>query len=205
MWPLSYLPPAPAQQLRAHPGPGSGRGPRPQPCGLPFPDALRAAAAAAAVSLSLIYGNGVGAAFAASAAQPTEVCRNGGAEMVEEVRAEAVTNEQLVEEAWEVVNESFLPDAASRPWSPEMWMVSLTSCNATGERGVSCVQLRSIETLRTLKPQCSDCLAHCVPCRLWVDFFFTKTQKICVFCWLDGCECGDNKYSNPHMPWFVEP
>ncbi|KAL5655962.1 hypothetical protein ACJX0J_035281, partial [Zea mays] len=42
--------------------------------------------------------------------------------MVEEVRAEAVTNEQLVEEAWEVVNESFLPDAASRPWSPEMWM-----------------------------------------------------------------------------------
>nr|ACG26821.1 carboxyl-terminal-processing protease precursor [Zea mays] len=122
MWPLSYLPPAPAQQLRAHPGPGSGRGPRPQPCGLPFPDTLRAAAAAAAVSLSLIYGNGVGAAFAASAAQPMEVCRNGGAEMVEEVRAEAVTNEQLVEEAWEVVNESFLPDAASRPWSPEMWM-----------------------------------------------------------------------------------
>jgi hypothetical protein len=41
------------------------------------------------------------------------------------VKAEAVTNEQLVEEAWEVVNEGFLPDAGSRPWSPELWMVSL--------------------------------------------------------------------------------
>jgi hypothetical protein len=59
--------------------------------------------------------------------------------MPEEVRAEAVTNEQLVEEAWEVVNESFLPDAASRLWSPEMWMVSLTSRIVTRERGVLCV------------------------------------------------------------------
>ena len=163
MRPLSYLPPAPAPQLRANPGPGSGpsRGPRPQPCGLPFPDALRAAAAAAAVSLSLISGNAVGAVFAASAAQPTEVCRNGGAAMVEEVRAEAVTNEQLVEEAWEVVNESFLPDAASRPWSPEMWMVSLTSRIATGERGVLCVQLRSIIISTDIEATMLILLADC--------------------------------------------
>ncbi|KAF8695932.1 hypothetical protein HU200_036808 [Digitaria exilis] len=117
MRPLSYAPPAP--QSRASPGPGLGH--RSPPCALSFPDALRAAAAAAAVSLSLLTGDAVGA-VAAAAAQPAEVCRDGVAAVVEEVRAEAVTNEQLVEEAWEVVNESFLPDAGSRPWSPEMWM-----------------------------------------------------------------------------------
>ncbi|XP_062217560.1 carboxyl-terminal-processing peptidase 1, chloroplastic-like isoform X2 [Phragmites australis] len=117
MRPLSYAPPAP--QSRASPSPG--RGLRTQPCALPFPDALRAAAAAAAVSLSLLAGDAACAAVAA-APQPPEMCRDGGAAMEEEVRAEAVTNEQLVEEAWEVVNESFLPDAGSRPWSPEMWM-----------------------------------------------------------------------------------
>ncbi|CAO2178889.1 unnamed protein product, partial [Urochloa humidicola] len=74
------------------------------------------------LTLSLLTGNAVGAVGAAAAAQPTEVCRDGVGAVAEEVRAEAVTNEQLVEEAWEVVNESFLPDAGSRPWSPEMWM-----------------------------------------------------------------------------------
>jgi len=118
MRPLSSAPPAP--HARASPGPGRGPRPRPPPCALPFPDALRAAAAAAAVSLSLLTGDAVGAVVA----QPVEVCRDGVAAVVEEVRGEAVTNEQLVEEAWEVVNESFLPDAGSRPWSPEMWMVS---------------------------------------------------------------------------------
>ncbi|KAG2599614.1 carboxyl-terminal-processing peptidase 1, chloroplastic-like isoform X1 [Panicum virgatum] len=116
MRPLSSAPPAP--HARASPGPGRGPRPRPPPCALPFPDALRAAAAAAAVSLSLLTGDAVGAV----AAQPVEVCRDGAAAVAEEVRGEAVTNEQLVEEAWEVVNESFLPDAGSRPWSPEMWM-----------------------------------------------------------------------------------
>ncbi|RLN23999.1 hypothetical protein C2845_PM07G17510 [Panicum miliaceum] len=117
MRPLSSAPRAP--QSRASPGPGPVRVPRPPPCALSFPDALRAAAAAAAaVSLSLLTGDAVGAVVA----QPVEVCRDGGAAAVEEVRGEAVTNEQLVEEAWDVVNESFLPDAGSRPWSPEMWM-----------------------------------------------------------------------------------
>ncbi|KAJ1284654.1 hypothetical protein BS78_03G221800 [Paspalum vaginatum] len=114
MRPLSYAPPAPQPPANA----SLSRGPRTQPRGLPFPDALRAAAAAAAVSVSLLTGDAVGAVVAA---QPTELCRDGVA-AVEEVRAEAVTNEQLVEEAWEVVNESFLPDAGSRPWSPEIWM-----------------------------------------------------------------------------------
>jgi hypothetical protein len=90
---------------------------------LPFPDALRAAAAAAAISLSLLAGSAAGAASAVE--QPPEICRGGDGGRDAEVKAEAVTNEQLVEEAWEVVNEGFLPDAGSRPWSPELWMVSL--------------------------------------------------------------------------------
>jgi hypothetical protein len=118
MRPLSYAPPALAPQPRASPGPG--RGPRRPPCALPFSDAVRSAAATVAISLSLLVGD----AAVVAAPQPPEVCRNGGAPVEEEVRGEAVTNEQLVEEAWEVVNESFLPDAGSRLWSPEMWMVS---------------------------------------------------------------------------------
>jgi carboxyl-terminal processing protease len=147
MRPLSSVPRAP--QSRASPGPG--RGPRPPPCALPFPDALRAAAAAAAVSLSLLTGDAVGAVVA----QPVEVCQDGGAAVVEEVRGEAVTNEQLVEEAWEVVNESFLPDAGSHPWSPEMWMVSLSCGNVIASVVYQVAQLRSFKSLRTLKSECS--------------------------------------------------
>lgn len=119
---LPYAPsPRPPQRSlatrRTKPGP---------PCALPFPDALRAAAAATAaamsISLSLLTGDAVGA----ERPRGPELCRDGAAaETKEEVRrSEVVTNEQLVEEAWEVVNEGFLPDAGSRPWSPEMWMVS---------------------------------------------------------------------------------
>ncbi|WVZ69386.1 hypothetical protein U9M48_018181 [Paspalum notatum var. saurae] len=147
MRPLSYAPPAPQSPANSSPG----RGPRPQPRGLPFPDALRTAAAAAAVSLSLLTGDAV---VPVVAAQPTELCQDGVAAVVEEVRAEAVTNEQLVEEAWEVVNESFLPDAGSRPWSPEMWMVSLSCGNVITSVVYRVVQLRSFKSIRTLKPQC---------------------------------------------------
>ncbi|KAK3165000.1 hypothetical protein QOZ80_1AG0027640 [Eleusine coracana subsp. coracana] len=119
MRPLSYATPTPAPQSRVSSVPG--RGLRRRPCALPFPDAIRSAAAAVAVSLSLLVGDAASAAVAV-ASQPHEVCRDGGSPVEEEVRGEAVTNEQLVEEAWEVVNESFLPDAGSRPWSPDMWM-----------------------------------------------------------------------------------
>lgn len=40
-----------------------------------------------------------------------------------ETKEPNLTNESLVEEAWEVVNQSFLPDAGTRPWSPELWLV----------------------------------------------------------------------------------
>ncbi|KAL5227302.1 hypothetical protein ABZP36_015567 [Zizania latifolia] len=115
---LPYAPPPLPPHLRANRTPS--RKSKPQPCALAFPDALRTAAAAAAISLSLLSGDAVGAL--AVAERPPELCRDGGAVSKEEVRTEVVTNEQLVEEAWEVVNEGFLPDAGSRPWSPEMWM-----------------------------------------------------------------------------------
>ncbi|KAF7023094.1 hypothetical protein CFC21_035693 [Triticum aestivum] len=117
MLPLSYAPPLPPPQSRPNPTPSHK--PKPQPCVLLFPAALRTAAAAAAISFSLLAGN---AAAVAAVEQPPEICRGQDDGREVEVKAEAVTNEQLVEEAWEVVNEGFLPDAGSRPWSPELWM-----------------------------------------------------------------------------------
>ncbi|KAF0902952.1 hypothetical protein E2562_022595 [Oryza meyeriana var. granulata] len=114
---LPYAPPRPPHSRANHRSPSLKTKTRP-PCALPFPDALRAAAAAAAISLSLLTGDAVGA----ERPRAPELCRNGAAATKEETRTEVVTNEQLVEEAWEVVNEGFLPDAGSRPWSPEMWM-----------------------------------------------------------------------------------
>ncbi|XP_008797514.1 carboxyl-terminal-processing peptidase 1, chloroplastic [Phoenix dactylifera] len=54
---------------------------------------------------------------------PSELCQDWAEEEEEaEVPPESITNEGLVEEAWEVVNESFLGDAVSRSWSPEKWL-----------------------------------------------------------------------------------
>ncbi|XP_020098592.1 carboxyl-terminal-processing peptidase 1, chloroplastic isoform X4 [Ananas comosus] len=87
-------------------------------------------AGALSLSLSLL------APFAAAAEDPlrppppptAELCREAeaaegrGATPAPAPAPEAVTDEGLVEEAWEVVYDSFLPDAGDRPWSPEMWM-----------------------------------------------------------------------------------
>ncbi|XP_029121243.1 carboxyl-terminal-processing peptidase 1, chloroplastic isoform X5 [Elaeis guineensis] len=56
---------------------------------------------------------------------PSELCHDWAEE--EEVPPESITNEALVEEAWDVVNESFLGDAVSRSWSPEKWLFSKMS------------------------------------------------------------------------------
>lgn len=40
-----------------------------------------------------------------------------------EVKPEAVTNRDIVEEAWEIVNESFL-DTGRHRWTPDSWQVS---------------------------------------------------------------------------------
>lgn len=40
----------------------------------------------------------------------------------DDVRSQLVTNEGIVEEAWEIVNDAFL-DARSNTWSPETWQV----------------------------------------------------------------------------------
>lgn len=53
---------------------------------------------------------------------PSELCRDGEQEAIEEERpSESFTNEELVEEAWEVVNDSYIGDVGNRPWSAETW------------------------------------------------------------------------------------
>lgn len=54
---------------------------------------------------------------------PADVCQEEAA-AGNEVSSASVTNEDIVEEAWEVVNESFIGDAGHRAWSPEKWLVS---------------------------------------------------------------------------------
>lgn len=78
-----------------------------------------------AASLSLFDAAAVEIPSQVDLPPPTsDLCREDDGEMAStDVLPESITNEGLVEEAWEVVNESFLPDAGSRSWSPEKWMV----------------------------------------------------------------------------------
>ncbi|PKI69108.1 hypothetical protein CRG98_010577, partial [Punica granatum] len=49
-----------------------------------------------------------------------EDCREDEREDKEEVAPQAVSNESIVEEAWEIVNDSFL-DSGRHRWSPQTW------------------------------------------------------------------------------------
>ncbi|XP_077226555.1 peptidase S41 family protein isoform X2 [Tasmannia lanceolata] len=51
----------------------------------------------------------------------TDYCREEEKEKPAEIASESITNEGIVEEAWEVVNESFL-DAGRGRWTPEKWL-----------------------------------------------------------------------------------
>ncbi|XP_009406283.1 carboxyl-terminal-processing peptidase 1, chloroplastic [Musa acuminata AAA Group] len=77
-----------------------------------------------AASLSLFDAAAVEIPSLVDLPPPTsDLCREDDGEMAStDVLPESITNEGLVEEAWEVVNESFLPDAGGRSWSPEKWM-----------------------------------------------------------------------------------
>lgn len=55
-----------------------------------------------------------------SPSSSSELCREDERVANTETRPEAVTNEGIVEEAWEIVNESFL-DAGRHRWSPQTW------------------------------------------------------------------------------------
>jgi carboxyl-terminal processing protease len=97
-----------------------------------FPNSLRTIllkSTAAALSFSLVVSAPIFPSAPASAsdnksASPlTEICGEVGREEEGTTKSD-MTNEALVEEAWEVVNQSFLPDVGTRPWSPEMWLVS---------------------------------------------------------------------------------
>lgn len=53
----------------------------------------------------------------------TELCQEEeDAQQTPEIAPQSVSNERIVQEAWEIVNESFL-DAGHHRWSPEKWMV----------------------------------------------------------------------------------
>ncbi|XP_042506603.1 carboxyl-terminal-processing peptidase 1, chloroplastic isoform X2 [Macadamia integrifolia] len=51
----------------------------------------------------------------------SEYCREEEQDQTAETAPDLVTNESIVEEAWEIVNDSFL-DAGKHRWSPERWM-----------------------------------------------------------------------------------
>ena len=46
-------------------------------------------------------------------------------ERVAETPPESVTNEGIVEEAWDIINDSFL-DTGRHRWSPETWLVTIS-------------------------------------------------------------------------------
>jgi carboxyl-terminal processing protease len=57
-----------------------------------------------------------------SPSSSSELCREDERVAKAETRPEAVTNEGIVEEAWEIVNESFI-DTGRHRWSPQTWLV----------------------------------------------------------------------------------
>lgn len=123
---LPSLPPPPSSP----PPSSSRRNPNPYPNPI-FPNALRTLllkSTAAALSFSLVACPPFFPSAPASASENraastlTELCSEAGREVETTTRPE-LTNEALVEEAWEVVNQTFLPDAGTRPWSPELWLV----------------------------------------------------------------------------------
>lgn len=54
---------------------------------------------------------------------PHEICRDVEQEERADTGPEIVSNEGIVEEAWQIVNDSFL-DSGNRRWSQENWQVT---------------------------------------------------------------------------------
>ncbi|XP_078439287.1 peptidase S41 family protein isoform X2 [Wolffia australiana] len=93
----------------------------------PVLEAVRHGVAGAAICFSLITSSlGSPPAVMADAVLDSSVPQQCAEQeprerLFEERSSTEVTNEEIVEEAWEVVNDSFL-DAENRGWSPEKWM-----------------------------------------------------------------------------------
>ncbi|KAJ3670786.1 hypothetical protein LUZ60_008212 [Juncus effusus] len=91
----------------------------------PLPQNIVLKTITVSLSLSLLASPPFASQLEASAAEllkPASVELCDETEKEEEVSEERVTNEELVEEAWEVVSEAFLPYSGVRPWSPESWL-----------------------------------------------------------------------------------
>ncbi|KAK7247235.1 hypothetical protein RIF29_42113 [Crotalaria pallida] len=75
----------------------------------------------AALSFSLLFSFPSAIALEATPLPSTQTCRDADTQE-EEMLPEVVTNEGLVEEAWQIVNEAFL-DSATHRWSQDTWQV----------------------------------------------------------------------------------
>lgn len=56
-----------------------------------------------------------------SSSSSTELCREEAQEHMNETGPKLITNEDIVEEAWDIVNDSFLDNGRHR-WTPESWL-----------------------------------------------------------------------------------
>lgn len=63
-------------------------------------------------------------ALESPAQQQELVCREDDAYVEDKLTGDAATNEEIVEEAWQIVNDSFL-DTGRHRWSPDSWLVCI--------------------------------------------------------------------------------
>lgn len=92
-----------------------------------WPQSIALHALAAALSFGLVLTptppcTAAESTFLQIAPPPAELCQEEDDQQTTEIAPQSVTNEGIVQEAWEIVNESFL-DAGQHRWSPEKWMV----------------------------------------------------------------------------------
>lgn len=104
------------------------------PATLNWPHKTLVGALTGAVSFSLLISSPSSIALDSASVPPspsshssaTDYCRqDDDTEAMSETAPELVTNEAIVEEAWNIVNDSFL-DSSRRRWSSDIWKVNLS-------------------------------------------------------------------------------
>lgn len=87
--------------------------------------ALSSTLLSVALSLGFFYGSPLDAISQESYTPQSELnCREDAEFIDDKATGEAVTNEEIVEDAWKIVNESFI-DTGRHRWSPESWLVRI--------------------------------------------------------------------------------
>lgn len=84
--------------------------------------ALSSTLLSVALSLGFFYGSPLDAISQESYTPQSELnCREDAEFIDDKATGEAVTNEEIVEDAWKIVNESFI-DTGRHRWSPDSWL-----------------------------------------------------------------------------------